>query len=112
MRKTAYELRISDWSSDVCSSDLLAALGARCDGRSLCEAPFLGPPEAEAWASERVFSRERRLHLRRRPLRPGVDRAVQSREQRLVGERLSAPRRHLAAQMGRASCRESECQYV
>src|SRR3546814_12346555 len=24
-QKTAYELRISDWSSDVCSSDLLAA---------------------------------------------------------------------------------------
>src|SRR3546814_10093693 len=26
-QKTAYELRISDWSSDVCSSDLLAELG-------------------------------------------------------------------------------------
>src|SRR3546814_4481046 len=24
-RKTAYEVRISDWSSDVCSSDLFAA---------------------------------------------------------------------------------------
>src|SRR3546814_7328374 len=24
-QKTAYELRISDWSSDVCSSDLIAA---------------------------------------------------------------------------------------
>src|SRR3546814_21156194 len=28
-QKTAYELRISDWSSDVCSSDLDAALSAR-----------------------------------------------------------------------------------
>src|SRR3546814_3873844 len=27
-QKTAYELRISDWSSDVCSSDLMAARGA------------------------------------------------------------------------------------
>src|SRR3546814_8395427 len=27
-QKTAYEMRISDWSSDVCSSDL--ALGALC----------------------------------------------------------------------------------
>src|SRR3546814_5519432 len=27
-QKTAYEMRISDWSSDVCSSDLHAALGA------------------------------------------------------------------------------------
>src|SRR3546814_9217477 len=26
-QKTAYEMRISDWSSDVCSSDLLAAHG-------------------------------------------------------------------------------------
>src|SRR3546814_19977824 len=27
-QKTAYEMRISDWSSDVCSSDLLLAHGA------------------------------------------------------------------------------------
>src|SRR3546814_14886869 len=27
-QKTAYEMRISDWSSDVCSSDLLAKLDA------------------------------------------------------------------------------------
>src|SRR3546814_15527371 len=26
-QKTAYEMRISDWSSDVCSSDLIGALG-------------------------------------------------------------------------------------
>src|SRR3546814_18334396 len=26
-QKTAYEMRISDWSSDVCSSDLRAAVG-------------------------------------------------------------------------------------
>src|SRR3546814_7065470 len=26
-QKTAYEMRISDWSSDVCSSDLLAEVG-------------------------------------------------------------------------------------
>src|SRR3546814_10844650 len=31
-QKTAYEMRISDWSSDVCSSDLL-----RLTGRSACE---------------------------------------------------------------------------
>src|SRR3546814_8246454 len=27
-QKTAYEMRISDWSSDVCSSDLRGAVGA------------------------------------------------------------------------------------
>src|SRR3546814_7026732 len=26
-QKTAYEMRISDWSSDVCSSDLMGSLG-------------------------------------------------------------------------------------
>src|SRR3546814_4376091 len=31
-QKTAYEVRISDWSSDVCSSDLDVGLGARLDG--------------------------------------------------------------------------------
>src|SRR3546814_2593587 len=33
-QKTAYEMRISDWSSDVCSSDLLGAV-VRIDARSL-----------------------------------------------------------------------------
>src|SRR3546814_10831926 len=28
-QKTAYEMRISDWSSDVCSSDLLETVAAR-----------------------------------------------------------------------------------
>src|SRR3546814_5563657 len=29
-QKTAYEMRISDWSSDVCSSDLCAAAARYC----------------------------------------------------------------------------------
>src|SRR3546814_2469185 len=31
-QKTAYEMRISDWSSDVCSSDLRSALVAGASG--------------------------------------------------------------------------------
>src|SRR3546814_10162003 len=31
----AYERRISDWSSDVCSSDLIASLPCRCTRRLL-----------------------------------------------------------------------------
>src|SRR3546814_20186376 len=31
-QKTAYEMRISDWSSDVCSSDLLAGNAAVAEG--------------------------------------------------------------------------------
>src|SRR3546814_10675892 len=32
-QKTAFEMRISDWSSDVCSSDLVVYLGYSADGR-------------------------------------------------------------------------------
>src|SRR3546814_8193994 len=39
-QKTAYEMRISDWSSDVCSSDL----GFRRPGRSLPHRPPTVPP--------------------------------------------------------------------
>src|SRR3546814_2093218 len=34
-QKTAYEMRISDWSSDVCSSDLTVAAGAEALARLL-----------------------------------------------------------------------------
>src|SRR3546814_3415146 len=37
-QKTAYEMRISDWSSDVCSSDLLERLGLHDAGAQLREA--------------------------------------------------------------------------
>src|SRR3546814_7749993 len=35
-QKTAYELRISDWSSDVCSSDLHAAVTLAVETRTGC----------------------------------------------------------------------------
>src|SRR3546814_7874505 len=40
-QKTAYEMRISDWSSDVCSSDLFHAvlLTLRAWGEAWCKAP-------------------------------------------------------------------------
>src|SRR3546814_6883549 len=41
MRKTAYDVRISDWSSDVCSSDL-----TRLDGQINTQ-PFTLLPERE-----------------------------------------------------------------
>src|SRR3546814_18293983 len=46
-QKTAYELRISDWSSDVCSSDLL-----------LSEFPQKAIDEAEAAAAAPLGSRQ------------------------------------------------------
>src|SRR3546814_3863944 len=44
-QKTAYEMRISDWSSDVCSSDLLpdaADGGTPADEHRRYPRPFLG----------------------------------------------------------------------
>src|SRR3546814_7007935 len=39
-QKTAYEMRISDWSSDVCSSDLLPAMA---QGKLTLERVFASP---------------------------------------------------------------------
>src|SRR3546814_10540529 len=39
MQKTAYEMRISDWSSDVCSSDLIVGVAARHRGAGLRDQP-------------------------------------------------------------------------
>src|SRR3546814_1489434 len=42
-KKTAYEMRISDWSSDVCSSDLDVPAGGRADsGGTTVELPAGG----------------------------------------------------------------------
>src|SRR3546814_12436324 len=40
-QKTAYEMRISDWSSDVCSSDLV--LGINLGGEAVIRLRFTGP---------------------------------------------------------------------
>src|SRR3546814_4797220 len=46
-QKTAYEMRISDWSSDVCSSDLVAQLvGVVAIGRRGTGAGVAGHAEA------------------------------------------------------------------
>src|SRR3546814_4030506 len=54
-QKTAYELRISDWSSDVCSSDL--SLGSACgsgSGKVSHVLRAMGVSEADARASIRL----------------------------------------------------------
>src|SRR3546814_2863769 len=53
-QKTAYEMRISDWSSDVCSSDLAcaaSAVRARCAGSCRALRPRLLPfrSAADPW---------------------------------------------------------------
>src|SRR3546814_5498144 len=83
-QKTAYEMRISDWSSDVCSSDLIAA-AARTGRRGFPWAPRC---PASAGAADGLPPRT----ARSRPCPAGSG----------VRE----------TQIGRASCRERVCQYV
>src|SRR3546814_7097678 len=94
-QKTAYELRISDWSSDVCSSDLLH-LHWLCayDPNQNGSAPL-------GW--HRDFA-DARLRLRDWVATCGtrLDRDRPTRQATWPGEE----------QIGRASCRERVCQYV
>src|SRR3546814_3694796 len=87
-QKTAYEMRISDWSSDVCSSDL-----------------------------PRVERLEQLLHVadqaRRAACAVRFD-AGEVRRQRLDLEAVDADHgvAVIEQEIGRASCRERVCQYV
>src|SRR3546814_3875288 len=94
-QKTAYEMRISDWSSDVCSSDLGRGEGlgseGQCQGQSR-----LGPAGAA----------ERDDNLLARGLRNG---ARAARALLCLG---AAGRAEQTLEIGRASCRERVCQYV
>src|SRR3546814_19682757 len=65
-QKTAYELRISDWSSDVCSSDLQTSVGrmiqtaffAGCAGLLLFAASVLAlPPRMDAPVTNAITPR-------------------------------------------------------
>src|SRR3546814_10066758 len=81
-QKTAYEMRISDWSADVCSSDLRQADG---EPKALCDFPALAAfgTVRGAAGGRRPFQAEARLLFRRGapPVRgrpqgaPGEDRA-------------------------------------
>src|SRR3546814_17768441 len=109
-QKTAYEMRISDWSSDVCSSDLWTRpdIPAR-EISALRENPALSPP---------------RLHRAGQPLRHrhGVVPADAAVGDALPVGQVPAGLQVLAAghqvaldhhaEIGRASCRERVCQYV
>src|SRR3546814_1354135 len=59
-QKTAYEMRISDWSSDVCSSDLARPLL----WRRRCHKPIKGGVIAQCVAAQRIILRHATgLHL-------------------------------------------------
>src|SRR3546814_3085080 len=93
-QKTAYEMRISDWSSDVCSSDLSNDDGQQRDPQAQLDG-FQHHLQIE-WLAEQTRV------VGQCPL--------------IVGnlsrhETPHAERGH-QQQIGRASCRERVCQYV
>src|SRR3546814_10449736 len=96
-QKTAYEMRISDWSSDVCSSDL-AELRAQLARWTLHRL-------AQAQQGQRHAAR----HVDGRNLERGIgDVGILP-----IGEIEEAQRiAHIVVQIGRASCRARVCQYV
>src|SRR3546814_5992554 len=91
-QKTAYEMRISDWSSDVCSSDLRVPAARDGAQRRGAGAAAPGPRRAAANRAARL-----RLVERSEAALPRPGDAHQS---------LSA------GEIGRASCRERVCQSV
>src|SRR3546814_5991778 len=104
-QKTAYEMRISDWSSDVCSSDLLRRARIAVDGRSvIAERPlYLMLNKPRGLVTTRRDPQERGTVYDCLPpdlpfLSP-------------VG-RLDKASEGLLLKIGRASCRERVCQYV
>src|SRR3546814_5331382 len=89
-QKTAYEMRISDWSSDVCSSDLTKLQRSSPDGRAASIAVIGGQ---DGCARSKLIDGTGTGYLASDRQRAG---AVEL-------ER---------AKIGRASCRERVCQYV
>src|SRR3546814_14421479 len=59
-QKTAYEMRISDWSSDVCSSDLILSAPVVAGGRVSAMDAESRVTAVDAANGERVWSRDLR----------------------------------------------------
>src|SRR3546814_2095128 len=98
-QKTAYEMRISDWSSDVCSSDLTGRGGAH--------------PSVEADARDLGFAMVVVLRIDAasvgRPL-DRVDAIIPIGGQAALARSVAV--HNVELEIGRASCRERVCQYV
>src|SRR3546814_1944221 len=92
-QKTAYEMRISDWSSDVCSSDLQRIESARRDAGQAGHVGLLAVSKTQS---------------------ADAIRALASAGQRAFGENYvqeaASKQDALREQIGRASCRDRVCQ--
>src|SRR3546814_20150500 len=111
-QKTAYEMRISDWSSDVCSSDLhdriyflrsVQKVAYRVDDRHFD--PGRVRRLAQHGGGERAF----RHGLAVSPQHGGALAPAKAKAQAEIARGLRGAGQH---QIGRASCRERVCQYV
>src|SRR3546814_8650186 len=91
-QKTAYEMRISDWSSDVCSSDLRGGFTRHFFLAAAALAAVAAPLAAQSADRGAVD-------------RGAVDRGAVN---RIIDEGTN----HSQVKIGRASCRERVCQYV
>src|SRR3546814_7272598 len=107
-QKTAYEMRISDWSSDVCSSDLIAAFRAtglqpiEHIGDQVADLAELRHAEAACGACGRADADAARLGGRQRIEGNAVLVAGDARMlQRLVG-RLAGEAQRAQVEIGRA----------
>src|SRR3546814_10783473 len=93
-QKTAYEMRISDWSSDVCSSDL----GPSGGQPQLCSLVAAVVDEVNIF----TVGHESRCKLKWFEKHSVFRHLVVERERSVL----------FRVQIGRASCRERVCQYV
>src|SRR3546814_2520770 len=112
-QKTAYAMRISDWSSDVCSSDL--GFGVERAGLLERECRFLRRGEAVAAPEHEQVRRPGEGGDRGRPVeRIGGGQPFGQLVERARQPRIFGPGGDQCGdgQIGRASCRERVCQYV
>src|SRR3546814_12502412 len=119
MQKVAYEMRISDWSSDVCSSDLLADLETGRDVERVLRLPiFFGIGGADI--ADQVADRGPGRVIAGETARRGdagqvgqadEDRGIFGLADILLDRDRLEPRGGIE-EIGRASCRERVCQYV
>src|SRR3546814_17773673 len=102
-QKTAYEMRISDWSSDVCSSDLDSVLRAVFLGGDVQRFQQVALDPAADTGDTVGHHHVERVDL-------GGDDVELDRIRRLHHHHAVVQR--LGIEIGRASCRERVCQYV
>src|SRR3546814_3403299 len=114
-QKTAYEVRISDWSSDVCSSDLfledaVEVEAAEAGGlRQIVQARHLLGLGNEAAG---LGHRRGMAAAGGRGVRPAALAGPEAGRFRLDGRLVEADVLAPRLEIGRASCRGRVCQYV